>query len=272
MFLQATNKDFDSMAEQVSDKFFNEQVPLTQAVVKIASEFTLNPMEVKSLLEKANTEAALQMLSSGSDKKAEFDLADYEDVMAQIYANSAVTNTTQEVEVCKKEASTDKDRTTSFPDLRTASRVKDIVFKTLEKTAGRDEVPLEVQIFKQKRTVEEYRQHKVACELRIHKDIATLIHDFDRMYGPDLCKFANEAYSLHGEKAVPMLTAITDALGEPSEFSKVAAVVDDREENHKLFTSALKELTKLATITSSLEAAVERLDSLWAEVPTHGIN
>jgi hypothetical protein len=259
MFLDATTKDFDKLAEETSNSFLTEGTPLSDAVVKIASRERLNPVEIQRLVEKSNTASTLKMLQASMDKKAEFVLADYDDVLGQIYPKG-------EDKVTEKVASVND--TWSFPNLRRGLQTASAegAFPVVEKVAHeRQESPRKV-VFQLTQRVATLQRTKLAAEMKIQERADYLLSEFSRLRGPDFGKFANEAFSVYGSKSSPLLQGLARNLKEPTEFHKVAGIVDDTTRVHQAFATAQTALESLVKISADLAVTKSELDTAWEQL------
>jgi hypothetical protein len=258
MFMDTTTKDFDKLAEETANQFLTEGTPLTDAIVKVASRESLNPVEIQRLVEKSNTTSSLKMLQASLDKKAEFDLADYDDVLKKVYGGSAPE---------PKVEKTASERTWHLPSLR-QNQEKDtasarVTFPVLEKTASERTDPPRKQVFTLTQKVETLQRQKMAAEMTIQERADYLVSEFSRMRGPDFGKFANEVFTLYGPKSGPLLQSLARNLREPADFSKVASLVDDTTKIHQAFSTAQTTLETLIKVGSELGRVKTELDEAW---------
>lgn len=258
MFLESTSRNFDRLGELAASQFCTKGVTLTDAVVKIAQQEKLNPVELERLVQKANTAATLQLLGSDHGGNIEFELADYADAMNKIYPSTKTTHSEKSEDVEK----TAGEVPFSLPDLRRQARAAkgSAALPTLEKTASVKTVPPQKLVFQASHKVESIRQEKLACELGIQKNLDYLLSEFHKVRCPDFGKFASETYSLYGEKARPVLTSLAQALREPQDFSKTAEIIDDRTSIHRKFKDTLSGLSTLVKLSKDLASATVELN------------
>ncbi|MCB5270504.1 MAG: hypothetical protein LHW56_01510 [Candidatus Cloacimonetes bacterium] len=253
MFLEATSRNFDRLGEEAVSLMDRSGVTLTDAVVQIAKREKLNPVEIERLVQRANTAATLQVLGSEHGGSVEFELAEYKPVMTHLYPKQPEGSKTSTGTSVK----TAGEIPLELPNLRRRAQVQEhkVQLPILEKTAQENTPPLQRQVFQAAHKVESLRQEKLACELRIQQGLDYLLSEFSKVRCPDFGKFAAETYSLHGKGALPVLTSLAQALREPQDFSKTAAIIDDRTELHTQFKGILSGLMSLVKVAKDFTEA-----------------
>jgi len=262
MFLQSNQKNFDKLAEEVVTDFLTQATPLSDAIVKLADTNMLKPEEVRRVVEKANTLATIRLIKSARDGDLTFDLADPDKVLGRTHPEGTTEPLTQEPpSAIQKEAmpNTLKTRADGYrylDELRSQTKV-----------AETNSTPNLKEIFRLKNKGETLGRQKVAAELAFRKSVDSLLGDFNNLYGPDFSKFANEAHTIYGEDATPLLEAIAENVKVPAEFSKVAYVIDDvTNEQHKLFKTAQTAVMDVARLTSEITTTKAALADAWKAV------
>ena len=256
MILPKTDLDFDKLAQEVADRFFTGDLPLTAGVAKTATRLQLNPEQTRRLVEKTNTFATVRMLKTAQDRKAEFELANTDKVLEQTHF--------KEVGTGEKTASLKGDIPIQLPNRRTNPKLNKVALPSLQKTAGeKPENPL-LGIFKAEKTLSETKQKKLAAELKVQDRLDFLISEFSKYRGPDFPKFASEAATLYGEQAESVLTKIAEYLGEDDSFEKVAYVVNDQNPLLEKLADALDGLQQIVSLGAEIEEARETLEKNWS--------
>jgi hypothetical protein len=259
MFLESTNKNFDSMAQEVVDRFFVDKVPLMDTVVKEADTWCLNPEEVKRLVEKTNTAATVQMIKSASDGVLEFDLVDYNRVLGKTHPENSSAVPSNSV----TESTLDMLNT-----LKTASQADTYFASLMEKKAeepiGKPK-PLR-ELFVLKQDLDKLGREKVAAELQFKAATDRLISDFSSLYGPDFTKFANEAYTVHGDMACPLLEALAGSIRETVSPEKVAYCIDDGTQQMQSFKTAQDAVITANVVQAKQILTREKIAAAWASV------
>ena len=269
MILPTTNINFGSLADQATSTFFNNPgTTLKEEVTKIAKQNNLNPEEIKRLVEHTNISTTKKVLASVKDRRAEFEVVDSKEVLASTH-----TNTETEDPELNKEASI-LDDFTKLADTQTsayekASEVLASYSEGLKKVAYAQEVnshkALLHTFFAMRKEKNELEMKKMASEINVKDNIDFLLSEFSKYYTPDFSKFANEAYTLHGETVRPIIASIQNYLDPkikvtPSSFEKVAYVVDDT-------TKLLQKLAEVKDNLLNLVAINKRLFELNNKLP-----
>jgi len=300
MFLDQTNRNFDALADKAATQFFSKGTTLSDSIVKIASEEKLNPMEIQRLVEKSNTSATLKLLKVSTDKKAEFKVANYADVISEIYPEKSTKSPAAKAGTEDKDAE-DKDPEESKEDIKdddqegtpsekTASDLSTYVGSIpmslpntrrtpligmvlpsvpMLKTASTKEVPLSTRIFKLSKDIEETVQEKLACEMKIQNRAEHVITTFSSFTAPSFSKFANEVHTIYGEVAHPLLNGISATLQEKPELIKVASLIDDTAKQHVLFKEAQESLHSLVGLQESVTSKKLELANLYEWANSH---
>jgi hypothetical protein len=257
MFLQSNQKNFDKFAEDVVTDFLTQATPLSDAIVKLADTNMLKPEEVKRVVEKANTLATIRLIKTAQNGDLTFDLADPDKVLGRTHPEGTPgapvvepTPSTIQKEAMPNTLKTRADGYRYLDELRSQPKVAE----------ANSHAPNLKEIFRLKHKGETLGRQKVAAELAFRKSVDSLLGDFNNLYGPDFSKFANEAHTIYGEDATPLLGAIAENVKAPTEFSKVAYVIDDvNNEQHKLFKvaqTAVMDVTRLTTEITETKAAL----------------
>ncbi len=267
--MEPTSVPFKEMGESIAEQFFhaNTGKTLTELVASRAQKENMSPEEVKRLVEKTNTAASINYLSSGNNKKGSFELAKYEDVL----------NLTHPID---DDDDDDEDEIHDADDVKTAGLTKSaslLMFKAgktsgavkhdysglprMTKQASANEVKdtsiRDILVLKKNITLAQ--QEKTAEELKVSDDINYILSEFDRWRGPDFNKFASEALSLYGEKCAPVINGIAKYLGV---MAKVASVdyVDDTQPCMKKLASAMQHLDNIKTLSTGIGTLNAALD------------
>lgn len=287
MFLDQTNRNFDALAEQAATQFFSKGTTLSDSIVEIATREKLNPMEIQRLVEKSNTAATLKLLSISTDKKAEFKVADYEDIINKIYPKEDTKSpAAKPEEPVKKEVSKDDEDTSatktasynedrgsiplSLPNTRRGSlKGATLPSVSLQKVASEKTPALSTQIFKLSKAIEETAQEKIACEMRIQNRAEHIVTAFSSFTAPSFSKFANEVHTIYGAIAHPLIKGIAQSLKEPVELTKIASIVDNTTKSHTLFKEAQESLHHLVDLQDKLHSQKETLANLYKQANSY---
>lgn len=82
MTFELTSERLQEIAVSCVTKFMQKQASLTEAIAKEAMDLELNSDQTKRVIEATNTIAYLRQLEKAADRTFEFDVADYNNVMA----------------------------------------------------------------------------------------------------------------------------------------------------------------------------------------------
>ena len=248
--------NFDKISEEVTSKFFNEAVPLTDGVMDVAEREQMNPEEIKRTIEKSNTLAVLKLLKTNKDKKAEIDLADYDAVIAKTHGSDDMPkNESSSKSQSDGQKIATKTASHSIPHMRNKNHDGIDLFNafgldraSLAKHASDESQKTLKDIFALKKEINELKHEKFAYEMAVYDNIDYLVSEFSNLNGPDFHKYANESYTMFGNSIKPILNTVANNVKENEpELVKVAYVVDDRTDLH----------TKTATIYDSLNSIIE---------------
>jgi len=262
MILPSNTKDFDTLAELAVQKAFSG-TNIEDAIVAVADKYQLNPLELQRLMEKTNTLMSLKILQSGTDKNVEFDLAEYSSTLAKFMAT--------ENKEAPKETAVEKDtkvKTASLrglPYTRNKQKLSKAVLPVLTKQASDKKPDIVKTIFSLQKRAEELKTEKMAFELKVSNGIEDIISRYNILNGPDFYKFANEAYTIFGEKSSGVLKVIGEAIGEDQEAVKVAYVVDETHRDLEKMAEVLDTLISLVKTSQELTATEKLLSKTWKE-------
>lgn len=255
MFLPKTTIDFDKIASMAAAEFFTNKTPLTDTVAKLAAANNLNPSECRRLTEKANTQAVLRLLQSSKDKKSEIELANPEAVLIR-------THNTETTPAQVKTASFSFPETRRKP-LQASFGVFEKMASTLAQEPVKKQIPLATQRMLLANEKGRLSVEKLKQETKAKDGLDFLISEFSKYRGPNFSSFAREAKALHGAKVVPVLKAMSSALGEKLSLDKVAGVIDDTTQLHSVCTSVIGSLVKLAEVEQQLGTVSRCLESKY---------
>jgi glutamyl/glutaminyl-tRNA synthetase len=255
MFLPTSKINFDALADTATSHFFNNPgASLKDQVVKLATDNNLNPEEIKRLVEKTNISATKKVLASVKDRRAEVELVDSSDILQSTHSSPEMKEPEMEKSASLREdfmAVADSKKAAYSQATEVLNSFKQQFKKEASENPYRQQKENLQVFFKERAEKSKLQMDKMAQELQVKNDIDYLISEFSKYYPPDFNKFANEAYTLHGDTVLPILRSMKAYL-EPrtknmaSDFEKVAGVIDDR--------TVL--LTKIAAVKDTLISLV----------------
>lgn len=83
-----TKQDFSDYGDQIASAFIYDHIPLEETIHKIATDHSLNPVQIKQLVWSANTKTHLALFEKkAGDKIIDFPLAEAWNVISRIYGD-----------------------------------------------------------------------------------------------------------------------------------------------------------------------------------------
>jgi len=261
--------DIDSLAFKAV-KDFNEGKTLHNSIVKLAKDNSMNPEQIKRLVESANTSAFLDQFNSktGSDRMVEFDVADPSKVINETLGSVSSPSSSNGASITIT--------ITSDQDASLASDISDeIKAQPQDKVAAYssdqgfflhgESKPLS---YHSKLQAKESLLTKIAsCNYQAEDLADSLYNTFKGIYTRQkYASFELDALSMYGNQAIPGLQMVRSRLG----MDKIARKLSEQEsyylaDRHVVESSNKDALTKLAQVievTESLVALTKGLKSL----------
>jgi hypothetical protein len=123
------------------------------------------------------------------------------------------------------------------------------------------------ELFKLEKCAAELRKIKVSKELKLNDVIDKLATTFCSYNAPDFNKFAQEAYTLHGVSAMPLLKNIANVIREDITFTKQAEEsINDITQEHIQFKEAQTELMDYIKVATQLQDMERKIKDQWDTV------
>lgn len=257
LLMPASKHDFSALAASTADAFF-KGVPLEDAVVEAARRASLNPEEVRRLVERANTAVSVRLLRSDGHRKAAFALACSGKVLARTHPADPEPAAPPVYRGFSASVGQPSAKAASLVDL---FDLRPEAAKTASRTARPDR-PLR-EVHRLRRRLEEARQKKVATELALQKDVDRLVAAFPGRDTTDFLKFAAESLAVCGENARPVLKAMAAGLRVPAVFEKAAGIVDDRQPRLRMMSDICDGLNLLMKSAEDIACLRRELDAAW---------
>lgn len=85
--------EFDKLAEDISNDYVNNDVPLNSNIKIVSIKMNLNPEQIKRLTEATNIKTYNKMYDKAEDKTFKFDLGDSKKVIDEVYSDDTKSNT-----------------------------------------------------------------------------------------------------------------------------------------------------------------------------------
>ncbi len=223
--------DYEKLSESIVDNV-EEGGSLEDGIVGAAKDRSLNPEQVRRLIEMTNTNAFLKLFKSlsGDDRMVDFDVADPSSVIKKYYAGGSPKIIKKTV-IISMSGSDDSD---FFGDIKDELRSSDepelaIDEGVEEKTASFTE-PVGIPKFKKLRLREALTDKIAAAEYKASDIARELASSFRGIYSREkLASFEADCVSLHGNTALPALTALRQSVGMDSlDYSNAKTAAKNR--------------------------------------------
>jgi hypothetical protein len=220
--------DYEKLAEEIVDNLAKGE-SLEDGVVTKAKEKSMNPEQVKRLIEMTNTGAFLRLFKSlsGDDRMVDFDVADPSSVLKKFYAGGS-PQVIKKTVVITMSNSDDSDFFTDIKDeLRGQGHPEETSdsgssLEEAKETKVAEEVPRGLPKFRVARMRDELLDKIAHAEYTASELADQLSGSFKGIYSREkLASFEADCITLHGNKAIPALTAIRSRIGSTSlDYSK----------------------------------------------------
>jgi hypothetical protein len=271
--------DYERKADEAVQGFVTEGVPLERTIVKIARRDSLNPEQIRRVVEMANTGTFLELFNKTAgedDRMVEFSVADPESVIEQFYESSP--------EKLSKVAAL---RTPISEEAYYASvEDENTPREALTKAASKEEsgvedprklVPWQVALERSRKVASSLEDKICEADILAGELADKVASSFRGIYSrEEYPKFEKEAFLLYGSDAAIPAIAIRRRLGMPSlevvpsaESLKTAsyyAVVDKTSKGMPEVGEYLKQAGVVSECTQALEAISARINKLqWGK-------
>lgn len=251
-------EDYEKLGQEVANKYLRTATPIEQSVVEKAAELSLNPDQIRNLVQAANTLAHLGLMDqkTDGDRVVDFTPADPEVILRKIYIIATPAD------ACP--ARSDGDRLCDFfSDLPSEPLSGATETTTNTPTTTPNETPVpnpeaeggrRVQmILRIRKVAEEIDSQRLQAAVQYREELDKLAGEFARLYGPDFLEFEKDAYALYGDRAAGPMQDIRACLRLSMEkTAEVRAAVNPRR--------MVDSTGKLAHLYRSLRLMVEAQD------------
>ena len=208
--------DYENRADEAVRGLVDDKKPLDDSIVEIAKRDSLNPEQIKRIVEMANTGAFLEMFksTSGDDRMVEFPTANSESILKKFYGTGDPGSVKKERDtsgsffddVSDENSVDDSEDGGSESSPKEASWEPRVNFVNAQKLAMR--VDRAREVLKDKIAAEYYDAEELAIKLT--RKFASV---YDR---PKLAAFEADGLSLYGPPAVVAFNAVRESLREPT--------------------------------------------------------
>ena len=254
-----TRHDIENMGFKVAEQFRNG-VSLHSAATKVAKENSMNPEQIKRLVEAANTTAFLNEFKgkSGNQRMVEFDVADpskvIDEALGSAPADAPEPNKSPSISITISLDSDSNlhdsivDENVGLTDtMADSSKTASYLGMGLGLT-NKPEVSVDTHKLHQ---VRESLLTKVAdCNYRASDIADDLYHTYKGIYGSEkYAEFEMDAFSTYGNSAIPALQMVRNRLG----MDKIARSLSPQQEfflsdRHVVGNKHSSSITKLASL------------------------
>ena len=223
-------QDYENLAKEAVARMVNDDIPLSDTLVKVSESMGLNPDQIKALVQVSNTLAHLDLFDrkTDGDKVVDFAPADPDAVVKKVVAGDEEPEAEAPSSLC--------DMHGDFPDQMGAQdEALDDVGTPAEAEAdvgGPSTSPggRQIMIIKIRKVAEELKQRKLTAALNYEEGVDKLAAEFAHLYGPSFEVFEKDAVDTHGGDAIPILSDLRSKLRLPeiqlAVFEKRARLVD----------------------------------------------
>lgn len=244
-------EQYKKFADAIANDFVTQGIPLNTSVKKLASAMDLSTEQIKRLCEASNNATFNQLFHSkdktAADRIIEFDVAKPEDILGTLIEAAEP--------LAEKQASLYEYRPLGFEEefLKVAETIEDAV----------EELPFTEKDHRTlRKAISHLTSEKLAWEMEYHDKLAALNTEFKKVYGGlTFDNFEKTAYAVHGDHAVPELSALRELRRlNPVTYTpaKIASVHDD---THPCYAQ-LAELITLRTKIASAARAVQKMEKI----------
>ena len=248
--------DIDTMAFRAADEL-KQGVPLHSSITKMARDNSMNPEQIKRLVESANTAAFLNQFKekTGSDRMVEFDVADPSKVIDDALGDRPTSGTTPTISIT---ISVDKPAEGLHDSVENENLPQDKISNYQDKVASYEELPvvklardessLQLDTHKKAQLKDSILTKLADCNYRASDLADDIALSFRGIYTRD--KYAGlelDALATHGNAAIPALQLVRSRLGMDKIANKLSAQQDYFLSDRHVVQQS-KELTKVSSI------------------------
>jgi len=253
--------DIDTMAFRAADEL-KQGVPLHSSITKMARDSSMNPEQIKRLVESANTTAFLNQFKekTGNDRMVEFDVADPSKVIDEALGDRPTSGTTPTISIT---ISVDKPAEGLHDSVENENLPKDKISNYQDKVASYEELPvvklardessLQLDMHKKAQLRDSLLTKLADCNYRAADLADEIALSFRGIYTRD--KYASlelDALATHGNGAIPALQLVRSRLGMNKIANKLSAQQDYFLSDRHVVQES-KELSKVASIVQLCE-------------------
>lgn len=266
-------QQLEKYAAEVVDAFFKENTPLTDGVVKIAERETLNPEQVRRLVEAVNNMTFQRKFSAaeGPDRMdaSQFETASPDSALQRLISAAKDLMEEQGAGCASCEGNDDlsSDLPTTRPD---APKLNPAGPEDNLNPVGEPKISGTMVILKLRKTAELLADQQYQHRVQFTESFQNLATQFTRAHGTTFEEFEKDAFYKWGERAVPYLSMLRGVLHKPEAtydhgaMTKVARVIDSRTPLMQLFRETMEHSENVALAERGQEKVAGYLKSLNA--------
>lgn len=265
-------QQLEKYAAEVVNAFFKENVALTDGVVKIAERETLNPEQVRRLVEAVNNMTFQRKFSAaeGTDRMdaSQFETANPDSALQRLIQAAKDLMDEQggtSGSPCEGDLSNDLPTTRSdVTPLNPAGPEDNLT------PVGEPKLSGTVVIMKLRKTAELLRDQQYQHRVRFTEAFQDLSTRFTRATGPAFEEFEKDAFYKWGTRAVPYLSMLRGVLHKPEAtydhdtMTKVARIIDPSTPLMRLFRTTMEHSENVTLAEQGQEKVAGYLKSLNA--------
>jgi len=282
--MKVTRQRFEKIADRIVTSAYGSE-DLSEAVAKTATEMSLSPEAIKTLLQMVNTIASLKHLDESPDRSEAFPLAEPSKVLRIVFnLGDEEAGDVPEAPELEPEPSADFSQPPS-EDIR-PSADEDPVPEVVPEEEEAEETPegevkeasLAPQVFltksasfnsaaRRRGQVAVFRTKLALVEQEYVDHLDYLASDFIRLGGPEIEPFEKDALYVYGDEAKEPLAAVRSAMHYPDmdedALEKCAGVkiVDTS-------TASMRKLARMLELNKMHKALGEAIETLAADLVT----
>jgi hypothetical protein len=241
-------RDYEKLAECVVGNL-SDGVPMEDSILEIAGNHSLNPEQIRRLVELSNTGAFLKLFgdTKGDDRMVDFDVADPRSVLKKFMA-AAPEGKMKSITISISQGP-DED---FFTDVKDELRVDEDAHEGPRKEASAPDSPLTRKLghFERLRVIDSLNDKLASAFYAIDDLAADVGGRFSGMYSRGkLAAFEADILATQGESALPALLAVRSKVGsndESFEDAKLAA-------RNRIVSESNNAFNKIASCTTAIQ-------------------
>ena len=267
---QFNEQNLEKWAKTITASFVDDNVPLTDGVVKVAERENLNQEQTRRLVEAVNTNTFLHKFNSmaktggeNSDRNVEFETADADAVFSRMLTTA---KTAMYVPTTTTPQQDEADFALPLPATRYLSTQtstetqKTAGVRSVETTRREPRIKRASVVSRLRKTAEYLKDQDYQARFEYTGAVQNLVDSFRRIDGPSFDAFEKDAYYQYGEDAIPQLQLLRQSLLKaPGQYTDVqtmhkhARYIDTETPEMVLFQKMLETTQQCKTAAAALK-------------------